>query len=54
MERTISEVSSERSCSEPVRGTCYVGDIAYLQEESGRSLYLATAIDLYSRRLGGE
>ncbi len=31
----------------------YVGDITYLPVEGGRFLYLATVIDLYSRRLVG-
>lgn len=31
----------------------YVGDITYLPLEGGRFLYLATVIDLYSRRLVG-
>ncbi|PSK96133.1 transposase InsO family protein [Murinocardiopsis flavida] len=33
--------------------TRYVGDITYLPIEGGRFLYLATVIDLYSRRLVG-
>jgi transposase InsO family protein len=33
--------------------TKYVGDITYLPIEGGRFLYLATAIDLASRRLAG-
>ncbi|GAA1997409.1 IS3 family transposase [Nocardiopsis rhodophaea] len=31
----------------------YVGDITYLPLDSGRFLYLATVVDLYSRRLVG-
>jgi transposase InsO family protein len=33
--------------------TRYVGDITYLPVEGGRFLYLATVIDLYSRRVVG-
>lgn len=33
--------------------TRYVGDITYLPVSGGRFLYLATVVDLYSRRLAG-
>ncbi|MFF4863907.1 IS3 family transposase [Streptomyces sp. NPDC001231] len=39
------------TASEP--NTKYVGDITYLPVESGKFLYLATVIDLASRRLAG-
>ncbi|MGX1480864.1 UNVERIFIED_CONTAM: transposase InsO family protein [Streptomyces canus] len=44
-------VGRDFTASEP--NTKYVGDITYLPLEGGRFLYLATVIDLASRRLAG-
>ena len=42
-----------RDFTATVPGTRYVGDITYLPVGDGRFLYLATVLDLYSRRLAG-
>ncbi|MFE7267598.1 IS3 family transposase [Streptomyces sp. NPDC057592] len=44
-------IGRDFTASEP--NTKYVGDITYLPLESGKFLYLATVIDLASRRLAG-
>ncbi|MFH8520659.1 IS3 family transposase [Streptomyces gelaticus] len=44
-------IARDFTASEP--NTKYVGDITYLPLESGKFLYLATVIDLASRRLAG-
>ncbi|RRR82652.1 IS3 family transposase [Streptomyces sp. RP5T] len=44
-------IGRDFTASEP--NTKYVGDITYLPMESGKFLYLATVIDLASRRLAG-
>jgi transposase InsO family protein len=43
----------ERDFTADAPNTRYIGDITYLPIEGGRFLYLATVIDLYSRRLVG-
>jgi transposase InsO family protein len=43
----------ERDFTAQAPNTRYVGDITYLPVGDGRFLYLATVIDLYSRRLAG-
>ena len=43
----------ERDFTAMALGTRYVGDITYLPIGDGRFLYLATVLDLYSRRLAG-
>lgn len=43
----------ERDFTADAPNTRYVGDITYLPVEGGRFLYLATVIDLYSRRVVG-
>jgi len=43
----------ERDFTAPTPNTRYVGDITYLPVGDGRLLYLATVIDLCSRRLAG-
>lgn len=43
----------ERDFTAAEPNTRYVGDITYLPIEGGRFLYLATVIDLYSRRVVG-
>ncbi|MFF4281426.1 DDE-type integrase/transposase/recombinase, partial [Streptomyces kronopolitis] len=44
-------VGRDFTASEP--NTKYVGDITYLPLDGGKFLYLATVIDLASRRLAG-
>jgi transposase InsO family protein len=43
----------ERDFTAQAPNTRYVGDITYLPVGDGKFLYLATVIDLYSRRLAG-
>jgi transposase InsO family protein len=43
----------ERDFTAPAPNTRYVGDITYLPVGDGTFLYLATVIDLHSRRLAG-
>lgn len=43
----------ERDFTAVAAGTRYVGDITYLPIGNGKFLYLATVLDLYSRRLAG-
>lgn len=49
--KVLDLVERDFSASEP--NTRYVGDITYLPCGNGEFLYLATVIDLYSRRLVG-
>ncbi|MDF2705024.1 MAG: putative transposase [Nonomuraea muscovyensis] len=57
---TVSEPSRQkvsdllhRDFTAPAPGRRYVGDITYLPLADGRFLYLATVLDLHSRRLAG-